>query len=191
MSDNIVKVPVDDELRIRVKVGSGHDGVQLPTGFAYDDGDEVVLTVHQFNKLNIDRFHGDNPVLINLGPEPTINYDGEYAEVSGLGNTLTITDDSGGLPDDEVDLNTSPDFDTFTLEYKAEVGSDDADVTEAASWFIDGGNSTGVAVVALNKVNGTAEVSWTTAPVENDEFDLTVVYGTNATTLTIEVVDNA
>lgn len=193
MADNIVLVRESDQPRIVVKIGAGHSLVQLPTGFAYDDGDEVALTIPQFDQLDIRHFHGDAPVLINNGPADNVVYDGEFLVLYAV-DEVEIEAEGGGEPEDEVDLDDDINFTTFSLDYELTAtvdtpgtGDETENVTDTAKWTVDGGDSVGVAIVTVDE--GVASVSWTTDPELGDAFELTAVWGTHSDSLTISVVD--
>ena len=198
MSDNIVLVREPDEIRIEVEIGVGYDLIQLPNGFAYTAGDLVELTIAQFDQLNINLFHGATPVLVNNGPVERVTYDGEEALVYRLGSAA-ITELLGGAAVVSIDLITAPDFGVDTWDYALAGTATDTGTTvfpvgptalptaSGVSWSVDGGASTGVAVIT--EVVGGIELSFSTPPVATDAFDLTARYGTLSDTITISVVD--
>lgn len=60
-----------DFARVRVTIGAGHFNVQLPNGFAYNEGDTAFLTIAELDQLSPEVFidpAGDGvPVLTNDG----------------------------------------------------------------------------------------------------------------------------
>lgn len=72
-------------LRFEATIGAGQKMVQLPTGFAYDDGDTVVLTQREAEMLNPDAI-GEGKPIATLTPVSPV-------EVQPIGDLFVYDED--------------------------------------------------------------------------------------------------